>query len=279
MYFFSIFPYAYFLKTRLTGNFQRLSWIFVYFIPSILIFFLLQGYFSFHALVNYTLGMLIINYVYDNGYIQNDVKTTKNEVNPTMRLDSEVINSINNNWSKLLLMRIAVLSFLFSLYYLVDYDLNKTLYLLFFAGLLQVLYLCYNFFRSRINLFLILPLSYIRFYGFIVPFVPFEMFFEFLIFSTFLYPVPKLIEFSKQNKFNLEKLARRVGDIDVFRVKYYALIFVVFFLLMLVNLCDWLYVLIGCYYFLYRLMGLILIKHQSSVRTELKALTKSDFRN
>ena len=37
------------------------------------------------------LSLILINYIYDNGYIQNDVILTKNEKNPTIRLDIQIL--------------------------------------------------------------------------------------------------------------------------------------------------------------------------------------------
>lgn len=274
----SIIPYMYFLETRLTGVFQKISWFFVYFIPGFFLLYCVFGSIDYVSSLYYVVGLLIINYVYENGYIQNDVKTVQKEKTPTMRLNSEFSSYLNQNWNKVIFVRCFILFSLFYIYYLIDEDLIKTLYLLVVALLLQMLFILYNSVRSRLNLFLILPLSYIRFYGFFLPFVPPYSLLEFLSVTVLLYPLSKFLEFSKLAKFNLNFMSELIGNIDTFRVKYYAAVVVITTTLVLFFDTSWLYVGVAAYYFLYRAMGLVLIRNKSTVRTEFETLSKSDYR-
>ncbi|EAT13143.1 hypothetical protein HF888_06610 [Bermanella marisrubri] len=279
MPYYTVIPYAYFLKTRLIGRFQRLSWCFIYFVPSILLFFTFQESLSYAGVFNCVLGILIINYIYENGYLQNDVKTVQNEANPTMRLELATLKKLNLYWGRLISLRVFILAALLGLYYLIDLDLFKTLYLVFVSMVLQALYLVYNSCRGRINLFLILPLSYIRFYGFILPFVPVRESFEFLCFTIILYPLSKTLEFSKQEKFSLDLLSKAVGNVDVFRIKYYFFVVLLLLIFVLVGANgNRIYAVIAFYYLVYRTMGFLLITRKQSILREFETLSKSDYR-
>jgi hypothetical protein len=174
--------------------------------------------------------LTLINYVYENGYIQNDVLLTKKEKNPTLRLVTEVLNNIRKNINKILISRFIVLIFIMYILSFLIEDSKSYYTLLFIIFFLQLLYLIYNSVRSVLNLYLILPLSYIRFYGFIVPFVEYENLLEFIIATIFIYPLSKFLEFTKQPRYGYKFISGIIGNVDIFRVIYYLIILILFFL-------------------------------------------------
>jgi hypothetical protein len=104
--------------------------------------------------------------------------------------------------------------------------------------------------------------------------------FKFLCFTILLYPLSKTLEFSRQEKFRLPLLSKAVGNIDVFRIKYYFFIAFLLLILVLVGVSDtWIYTLIACYYLAYRILGFLLIARKQSILLEFKTLSKSDYRN
>jgi len=121
MYIFTIFPYLYFLKTRLKGKIQRVSWFLVYFVPNIFLYLYFTNFeFSFNNLSIMILSLILINYIYDNGYIQNDVILTKNEKNPTIRLDIQILENVRKNISKIFILRFIIsILIIYFLYFLI----------------------------------------------------------------------------------------------------------------------------------------------------------------
>ncbi|OCL87034.1 hypothetical protein AAX26_01342 [Aliarcobacter thereius] len=279
MYIFTIVPYLYFLKTRLKGKIQRVSWFLVYFVPNILLYLYFTDFeFSFNNLSIMIISLILINYIYDNGYIQNDVILTKKEKNPTIRLDIQILENVRLNISKIFIFRFVIsILILYILYFLIE-DIQKFMLLLAISTSLQILYLIYNSVRSVLNLYLILPLSYIRFYGFIVPFVNYENLLEFIILTTFIYPFSKFLEFTKQLRYKYAFLSKMVGNIDLFRIKYYLISTVLFLLAYVLFEIEVVYLVIIIYYLFFRLLAYIGIKKINTVKKEILYNSKKDFR-
>lgn len=278
MYLFTIVPFLYFLKTRLKGKVQRISWIFIYFIPAIFLFDYFAPLQQENNLLLFIIGCTFINYIYENGYIQNDVKTIKREINPTLRLSKEEIENINEKWYQIILLRLAVSVLLMALFYVFSNSLSLTLVLFSIGIILQFLYLIYNSIRNIWNFILILPINYIRFYGFILPFVSFDKIFEFIIVTILLYPLAKVLEFTRQTRYNLELISKIVGNIDSFRVKYYLVITMILsFTYYFYNL-PFEYLLVSIYFTLFRIATYIAINKNSSIQNEMLKNTKKDYR-
>lgn len=278
MYLFTIVPFLYFLKTRLKGKVQRVSWVFVYFIPSFILFNYFAPLVEFKNIVLLIISITLINYIYENGYLQNDIKTTKKEKNPTLRLSLEEMQKVDKNWNKIVFLRVVVSLVLIALFYFVSDDISLTLGLFIISLSLQILYLIYNSIRNICNLILILPINYIRFYGFIISFVSIVELPYFVIFSLFLYPVSKFLEFTNQPRYNLQKIANIVGNVDTFRIKYYLSITIVS-LLVFIQTNSYIYFLIvSIYYLLYRLGTYYMINQSKIVQDELLNNIKKEYR-
>ncbi len=279
MYIFTIFPYLYFLKTRLKGKIQRVSWFLVYFVPNIFLYLYFTNFeFSFNNLSIMILSLILINYIYDNGYIQNDVILTKNEKNPTIRLDIQILENVRKNISKIFILRFIIsILIIYFLYFLIE-DIQKFILLLVISISLQILYLIYNSVRSVLNLYLILPLSYIRFYGFIVPFVNYENLLEFIILTTFIYPFSKFLEFTKQPRYGYVFLSNLVGDVDRFRIKYYFAISVFFLIIFIFFSIDYIYLILVIYYLMFRLMAYLALSKSETIRKDIENNSKKDYR-
>jgi hypothetical protein len=263
-----IVPYAYFLKTRLAGLFQKISWVFVYFIPVGFLYFQFADirHVADHLLL--IIGFLLINYVYENGYLENDIATIKKEKDPTLRLPAADIEVLGKSLSTIFLIRSVVILILLIAYYFFisdSSDIQRPADLWILLIVLQILYLVYNRIRNILNLLLIWPLSFIRFFGFIIPFIPGEQLLVFIIMASLLYPLPKLLEFTRRERFKLKLLSRIVGNIDAFRVKYYIIVLLLCVIIKFVypRIYIYPYLIISAYYLLYRGAGLFLIKNKN----------------
>ena len=263
---FTIIPFCYFLKTRLKNNMQRLSWIFVYFVPSMILFNYYASFADINNVFLFLIGVTVINYVYENGYIQNDVKTIKKEVYPTIRLSNAEITKIEKYWNKIFLVRIVIFILLIFAFYTYSNSFIHTFYLVSISLLLQLLFIIYNYMRNIVNLFLLAFINYIRFYGFIVPFIVFSNSFEFFISTFLLYPLAKFIEFTKRKRFNLLYIGNKIKDVDQFRICYYFLVIVLLFLLNF----NAIFIVVAIYYLLFRSISCILLKKSKMIQKKFE---------
>ena len=249
-------PYIYFLKTRLKSSIQKISWLFVYFIPGIILFNNYRPINNFNDIIICLIGIFVINLFYENGYIENDSKTIKFEKKPQIRINKSEINFINKYFSVVLVFRILIAVNFLIIYYFLTNDFYSTLILSLISLLIQIIYICYNRIRSIVNLFLIFPLSFLRFYGFVLPFVPIESLNQFIIIVSFIYPISKTLEFATRKRFKISFFIEYLTDIDKFRILYYFLISIGFYLMRV----DCIFIFIGLYYFFLRVLGFVIIR-------------------
>jgi len=279
MYLFTTVPFLYFINTRLKGKIQKISWIFVYFIPNIFLYFYITDFdISFSNILLMTISILLVNYIYENGYIQNDIILTKKEKNPNLRVDGSLLLKLRKNIFKIFLIRGIVIIILVVGIYLVENDfliLTKYILILF---LIQILYLIYNSIRNIGNLYLILPLSYLRFYGYLLPLVETVQLFEFIIITIFIYPLLKMLEFTKQERYNFDTLARIIKNVDLFRIKYYSILLLVSLFCILYLDTPKYFILLVIYYFLFRIATFLIISKSVTVKKELLKYTKDIYR-
>lgn len=135
-------------------------------------------------------------------------------------------------------------------------------------AVLQLLYIFYNSIRNIGNLYLILPLSFLRFYGFILPLVPLEKWLPLSIMFLFLYPLSKFLEFCKRPRHNLPKLVNLIGNNDLFRVKYYAIVTIALYFYFYFFDSELVSLQVAIYYFCFRTIGLILIATNKKMKSE-----------
>ena len=279
-YKFTIIPFLYFLKTRLKEKVQRISWIFVYFIPGFILFNHFANLTEPENIFLLLIGITLINYIYENGYIQNDVKTILKEKNPTLRLSFREIQIINSQWNLIIVFRLFIALILILLFFLVSKNFERALYLICISVLLQLLYIVYNSTRNIFNLILLLPINYIRFYGFIIPFVPADKLLEFTFSTALIYPLLKVLEFTKLPRYNMLKMGNLLGRIDNFRVFYYLFISIVSIANYFLFNISFIYVYISIYYLIFRTVALLLInKNNSSIKEELFKTRKDVYRS
>lgn len=277
MYKFTIIPFVYFFKTRLKSRVQKLSWLFVYFLPNIFLYFSITG-FAFNAenILLMTLGIVLINYIYENGYIQNDIILTQNEKNPNLRIKGKLLIDIREKIKLIFFYRFLIIFLLLFLIYMIDsYAFDKFIIV---TILLQILYIIYNSIRSNLNLYLILLLSFLRFYGFIIPFVELENLVTFSIFCILLYPFSKFLEFTKQPKYKMPRFSKLIGKIDEFRIVYYFILVSFFLLLHYLDAANVEYVYISFFYLLFRILVLLLFNTNPKIKKEILNNTKKLYR-
>ncbi|MVT07446.1 hypothetical protein [Chitinophaga tropicalis] len=212
-------------------------------------------------------GIVLVNYVYENGYLENDVKTIKQENNPTLRLNTEEISVIDDKFRAIFFIRVLIGVLLTTAYfYLAAFaSVKVNAYMFLFVLIaLQILYIIYNRVRNLLNLFLILPLSLIRFFGFILPLIPERELGAFITLAVLTYPLSKFFEFSTKERFRKILPWLWNFNIDRFRIIYYLMLTVLLgagFALKIHQYCR-IFFLVSAFYLIYRLVGLLVINNQ-----------------
>jgi len=279
MYKLTTIPFNYFLQTRLKSKFQKISWIFVYFIPNIFLYMHVTNFeLSVNNIVIMIVGITLINYIYENGYIQNDIVLTQTEKEPNLRVSGKQLDDIRRKTKQIFFLRFFVLVLLlFSVLILTN---NKQIFFtyLLISIFLQSLYLIYNNIRNIWNLYLIVPLSYLRFYGFIIPFVSSQNLNEFVLMTILLYPLLKFLEFTKQPRYNFPKLSKVIGTTDRFRVIYYFIVLVITLFCFYILNSSIEYTVVAIYYLLFRVTTFVAINNNKTIKEEMLNNTKSVYR-
>ena len=277
MYNLTIVPFVYFLRTRLKSKIQKISWVFVYFVPNIFLYFYITDFvFNINNILMLILGIILMNYIYENGYIENDVILTQKEKNPNLRIKGKLLDKVRENIRLIFFCRFLIISLVLLLIYLIDRYAFVSFLII--SMLLQILYWIYNSNRSIVNLYLILFLSFLRFYGFIIPFVQIEHLYQFVLLSVLLYPLLKFLEFTKQPRYCMPRLSQVIGKVDSFRIVYYIVLVCLLLFLNYMNFISVEYVYIACYYLILRVCVLFLLTKSESVKKEIFKNTKKIYR-
>nr|AXY99964.1 hypothetical protein [Proteus penneri] len=267
-------PFFYFIKTRLKTKGQKIAWIFTYFIPLFLLAYFYEVYSSIESLTLFFLSIIIINYAYEDGYIYNDFITSEKEKKPTIRLSINRMHRIRKNLNYFLFYRIFITIILFLI--IQNHNDNKHFLTIISMYLsLEIIYIIYNNNRNYINLILILPLSFIRFYGPVIILEDKNHILMTTISLSLLYPISKFIEFASRKRFNISVFKKYSLNINLFRIFYYIIITTLFLSLTLINSDYYPFLIISIYYLIYRILGLLLLKKNKNLKKTFEKNHKS----
>ena len=257
----SFLPFSYLFYTRLKGIFHKLSWVCLYYVPVVVLYlYFTHGFYDVKNFIRLFVILCIVDMVYTNGYIQNDVLTTKQEKNPTIRLPLRLLLTMRSCFVVIIIGRAMLITFFFIILYYFDESYCFTLGVVMIG--LQVLYFVYNSQRSIINLLLIPLLSFIRFFGIIFAFIDQDP--GIVIWLFLLYPFPKFLEFSTQERYITARVMKNIiRNFDVFRVVYYLIYTLVVTGVWLQGAIDWIIVIMGLYFLCFRILCLLAITQET----------------
>jgi hypothetical protein len=271
-----VIPFVYFIVTRLSGSISALSWVLSTVLPGFFLFCFYSVTVDFYSLSLLAISFLLFGIVYENGYIQNDLITTKFEKNPTLRIDQSRVKFGVANIKYIFYIRTSII-FIFLIF---GYRLTpstafifKLIVLLF---ILQSLFYLYNSVRSRLNLFLIIPLSFFRLFGWILPFVSVGDYFAFIFLSLLMYPLCKFIELSTLPRYGFSALATLIGNIDLFRIKYYSAVVLLLFAASFMRAGLEIYLFISIYFLFFRIFSYALLENFVFFKSRLTHKFKND---
>lgn len=266
-----LIPNFYFLKTRLKDNKLRFSWFLTYLIPICIFLGVMADKLSLYNVLSFILSLSLINYAYEDGYIYNDIITTQHEANPTLRLPIQDILYIRERIKNIYLLRFSIsLSMLLFIFLFSELKYTILSFIVYFT--INFIYYVYNNTRTILNLFLIIPLSFFRFFGVVIIYFYSNDFLLQIFVLILLYPLSKFIEFSTRDRFNISLAKKYIKDFNYFRVVYYFIVSLVVYFIYADDKYYFVYLIVALYYFLYRVLCLILISYNKSIRS---AVTKS----
>ena len=261
-------PFFYLIHSRLKTKFELISWQIIFFIPQLLITYYFLDIRSNIFLHLFLISQLIFFSMYETGYIENDIKTTQRETNPTIRLNKKNATFITKNYSKLTNLRyFIVVSFILKLLWLdtfTSYNLN----LLSFGTILlftKLIFNIHNKIRNRFNIITFFLLSILKFSFPLVLFINFEKITYPLLLALITFPILRTTEVITLKRYNFKGLTKLIGNIDKFRVIYYSfclLVIITLKLFLIISLFEfYISITIFFYFLLFRVGCFFLVKY------------------
>lgn len=278
MWYTSIFPFKYFVYTRLLSWATRISFLIFYVVPVILLFLSFSKTVDFNNIFCFFIAYVIVNYIYETGYIQNDTQTVKLEKNATNRLEKFEEKFIDDSFFFIVIMRLAIC---LALTLLLFYMKNDVFNFYFFFVLIVVegiVFFIYNNVRSNLNFYLIFILSYIKSFSAVLPFIQDDI----LVVSValvFFQPLPKLIEFTREEKYKNVIIPRLCLSVDIFRVLYFSILTVSFCILNWITESFIDLLCLSFYFLISRSLAYILSKISNRISNDINKNTKKSFRS
>ena len=260
-------PFYYLIHSRLKTNFDLLSWQIIFIIPQFSI-----TYFYLHTrsdifVILFFVAQLIFHTLYEVGYIENDIITTKNEKKPTLRLNKKSFTHVKKNYFSITCFRYFIVLFFIGLLFWVDSFIAYRLNILSFIILLiftRIFFFIHNSVRGRLNIFTFFVLSSAKFIFPVVLFIRFETLLYPILLSVIIFPLLRTIEISTLKRFSFKNFSKIIADIDKFRIYYYllsSLICIILWNLSFLSIQNFsVTIFILVYFLLFRITAYFLIK-------------------
>tara|TARA_A100001015_G_C15028382_1_gene731789 strand:+ start:2359 stop:3192 length:834 start_codon:yes stop_codon:yes gene_type:complete len=269
-------PFVYLLHTRLKTKFELISWQIIFFVPQLIITYYYLDIRSNIFIHLFLISQLIFYSIYETGYIQNDIVTTKKEKKPTIRLNKKNFIFVAKNYFKLIYFRYFIALFFLSVMYWLDTFTSYNLKLLNFVLVLtltKIIFYIHNSIRNRFTIITYFLLSILKYSFPIILFINFDKLIYPLIITIMIFPVLRVIEVTTLNRYKYKSFKKLIGNIDKFRILYYFVFFVGIVTTKLFfggNIDFYLSISIILYFLFFRIACFYLVKHQIYKRDEAK---------
>lgn len=242
-------PITYTLATRLGSRKQFISWLIIYVVPMLYICLLYHSTINIADVIISVLSIVLIYNNYELGYIYNDTERTKNETNPTIRLNKNNLFFYENHKVGIIICRL-VFSLVLSIFI---YSKHGNIAFILSAWMIVFVFYIYNLTFSSWGILLHLILVSLRYCSIALLFGVADINFLLLF---LLFPFPNSLERTKEKKFGIKFFRFILKDIDKFRFYYYLLLSFVVFVYNLIPSVEFDFYMIAfpIYYFLYRSM-------------------------
>lgn len=233
--------FFYLISSRLKTKYELISWQVIFFIPQILISYYYLDVRSDLFIHLFLISQVIFYSLYETGYIENDIITTKKEKNPTIRLNKKENKFIIKNYWKLINLRFLVtLIFLIVLFWLDSfsaYRLNLINFIILLI-LTKIIFYIHNSIRNKLTIFTFFLLSILKYTFPLVLFINDKEIFFPLLLTFIAFPLLRTIEVASLKRYNLKKLSIIATNIDKFRILYYSFLFIMVLILKMLSLLN-----------------------------------------
>jgi len=270
-------PFYYLIYSRLKSKIDFISWIIIFIIPPFILTYTYVDINFGSFILLFLLSQIIFNTLYEIGYIENDIATTKSEEKPTLRLDEKSYAYIQKNYNKIITFRYLTVFISIALLYVINSYFELKLNILPFLLLLvlnRVFFYWHNHVRSRWNL---LTFSMLAITKYIFPFILFvesDKLLFLILLSIVLFPLLRVIEHSTHKRYDFTQYAQFIGNHDKFRVAYYSffiLLGVALYFFSIYSKEDFVVAMaLLLYFFFYRVASYLLLHKGLYKRDEIK---------
>lgn len=223
-------PFGYLFHTRLHSKQDQLSWVLVHPLP--VLFLAIAGHRPEHLLpmgAIAVLGLIGFQALYEIGYIDNDVFTTKRESDPTLRLSASAASFLESNFAFIAALRVGIFCLcILAAGWFKPAEMQ--------IGLGPFLMLCvttmiafatHNRIRNRWNVLTYGVLATGRYTA--VPLLAWGLAAPWLLLAALLMmPLPRTLEHATKPKYGFDGLRRMLAPFEVFRPAYYLIALLAF---------------------------------------------------
>lgn len=221
MYRFFYWPFLYTNKAKLFKSGRLISYLGIFTIPPIYFALILQApTITLQNLFSCLLGIILIQNLYEVGYIQNDTETIKKEKNPTMRLEQADLDYYSSNRFGIYVTRAIIDVILVGLLVYVNHGSMSVWVFLGVAHTITPIFLLYNAMRNKWNILLHFFLATLKFSS--LQFLFFDSLqVNVFILSIFGYPIINLIDRAATPRFLKRFSVYYIPRTAILRAVYY----------------------------------------------------------
>lgn len=265
-------PFYYLILSRLKSKVDRVSWIIIFIIPP----FIMGIFFSTIHVFNYLLIFLIANIafysLYEIGYLENDIQTTKKEENPTIRINKAVQEYLEKNYLKVIIFKYTTVFILICSLILLLNDIQKIFSFITILLISRFSFYMHNTIRNKINIVTFFILAITKYSMVLFLLLPLNKLLIPILLSIVTFPLLRTMEHASRKKYNLSKYSQLIGNHDLFRIKYYLLFMLLSSFFIYLHPSNVLLLSIGLYFyfFIFRYASYLLIKKKIYKRDTLK---------
>ncbi|MCI7665258.1 MAG: hypothetical protein MSS45_03810 [Fusobacterium mortiferum] len=259
-------PILYSFITRVSKIETKISYFYVFILPNLFLSYIAGMTLSKQNFYSFILSFLVLNMVYEIGYIYNDAYTTQFEKNPTLRLKEKENNYLLKHYPIMIAFRIQIIIIIFIyLQYFINIP-NLKIFII-NMGLLNLTYAFHNYYRGIKNLVTMFFLMFFKYLAIPFIYIKEENIGVLLIFILTI-PCVRVIIYTahERAKINLNLKGKNIilgvkkEKILDFRLKYYFILIMVGMLIIQLNKTIGIYLTFYSGYFYIFYLGYFILK-------------------
>lgn len=245
-------PYLYTNKAKLGKRGRLLSYFLILVIPPAYFAVVLQSAITIQNLLYVLIGTIIVQNIYEIGYIQNDTETIKRDPTPTIRLSKEALQYYERNKFGIYAIRAFWMIILDFILLLISGFSHDIIVFLIVSTLILPIFILYNSIRNFWNLILHFIMTILKYtsvqFLFTSTFKP-----SIFVLSLFTYPIMNFLDRAATPRFLKKFSEYYIPRTAMYRMIYYSLLFMACGILFCLHMINILSLCIVAFYFIYRL--------------------------